>query len=378
MKRESLEAQLREDERLARDLVEPKKKKKKKVILEDEYEEEETTPEMEALARSQRTEEAKREAQRILWKLDEENSDEEEGSDVSGDLDLGVEIDDDVAVQGRTLADIILAKIAEKERPVVEEEDPLPAKVVEAYSGMAPVLARYRAGKLPKAFKVIPSLERWDEVLWLTRPDSWSPHCVLAATRVFASNLDPARAKIYYTEVLLPRCREDIKTHKKLNYHLYQALHKALFKPAAWFKGILLPLASEGATLREALIIGSILSKASVPPAHAAVVMMKLAEFQHGYSGACCVFLIVLLNKKYSLPLRVLAALVAYFDGFAEDEVLPVLWHQSLLVFVQRYKADLTDAHKLELRAVVKRHTHHEISAAIRAELDASTSMQLG
>ena len=29
---------------------------------------------------------------------------------------------------------------------------------------------------------------------------------------------------------------------RKLNYHLYQALKKALYKPAAFFKGILLPL----------------------------------------------------------------------------------------------------------------------------------------
>lgn len=29
---------------------------------------------------------------------------------------------------------------------------------------------------------------------------------------------------------------------RKLNYHLYQALKKAMYKPAAFFKGILLPL----------------------------------------------------------------------------------------------------------------------------------------
>ena len=79
---------------------------------------------------------------------------------------------------------------------------------------------------------MIPSLERWEEVLWLTRPDEWSPHCVEAATKVFASNLDPKRAKAFFEEVLLARCREDIRSNKKLNYHLYQALHKALFKPA--------------------------------------------------------------------------------------------------------------------------------------------------
>ena len=107
--------------------------------------------------------------------------------------------------------------------------------------------------------------------------------------------------------MLLERCRDDITVNKKLNYHLYQALHKALFKPAPWFKGILLPLVQDrDCTLREALIFGSVLAKASVPAAHAAVVLLKLADM--AYSGAQSVFLIVLLNKKYALPRRVVDA----------------------------------------------------------------------
>ena len=46
----------------------------------------------------------------------------------------------------------------------------------------------------------------------------------------------------FYALVLLPNVRENIATYKKLNYHLYMALKKAVFKPAAFFKGIILPL----------------------------------------------------------------------------------------------------------------------------------------
>lgn len=42
--------------------------------------------------------------------------------------------------------------------------------------------------------------------------------------------------------VLLPRLRDDIDEYKKLNFHLYQALHKAMYKPQAFFKGIIFPL----------------------------------------------------------------------------------------------------------------------------------------
>ena len=33
---------------------------------------------------------------------------------------------------------------------------------------------------------------------------------------------------------------------RKLNYHYYQSLKKAMYKPAAFFKGILLPLCEVG------------------------------------------------------------------------------------------------------------------------------------
>lgn len=44
-------------------------------------------------------------------------------------------------------------------------------------------------------------------------------------------------AQRFYNLVLLPRIRDDITEYKKLNFHLYTALKKALFKPGAWFKG---------------------------------------------------------------------------------------------------------------------------------------------
>lgn len=49
-------------------------------------------------------------------------------------------------------------------------------------------------------------------------------------------------AQRFYNLVLLPRVRDDLAEYKRLNFHLYQALRKALFKPGAFMKGILLPL----------------------------------------------------------------------------------------------------------------------------------------
>lgn len=45
-------------------------------------------------------------------------------------------------------------------------------------------------------------------------------------------------AQRFYNLVLLPRVQDDIAEYKRLNFHLYMALKKALFKPGAWFKGM--------------------------------------------------------------------------------------------------------------------------------------------
>lgn len=51
----------------------------------------------------------------------------------------------------------------------------------------------------------------------------------------------------------------------------------------------------------------------------------------------CSYFLKLLLDKKYALPYRVLDAVLSHFVRFIEDDRdLPVIWHQSLLTFVQR------------------------------------------
>ena len=198
------------------------------------------------------------------------------------------------------------------------------------------ILARYRSGKLPKTFKIIPSFSNWEEILFLTKPESWTPHAVYAATRIFSSNLKVNLAQRYYSLFLLDRIRTEIAETKKLNIHLYNALKKALYKPAAFFKGFLLPLCEAGdCTLREAVIIGSVLTKVSIPSLHSAACLLKLAELE--YSGANSLFIRALLDKKYALPYKVLDALVFHFLRFKNlDMVMPVLWHQSLLVFAQR------------------------------------------
>ena len=76
--------------------------------------------------------------------------------------------------QTRTLADVIMAKIEEKNAMAAGGDAgsaagdamaaDLPPKVLEVYTSVGKLLSTYRSGKLPKAFKIVPRLANWEEV----------------------------------------------------------------------------------------------------------------------------------------------------------------------------------------------------------------------
>ena len=200
----------------------------------------------------------------------------------------------------------------------------------------------------------------------------------------------------FLESVILERVREDIHETKKLNVHLYNALKKALYKPAAFFKGFLFPLVNSGTcTLREAQIISSVLARVSIPVLHSAAALMRLTEIaaeQTSVSteggGATNIFIRVLLEKKYALPYKVIDNLVFHFLRFRASEPsnllesewvisgpalkdlkLPVLWHQSLLAFAQRYRNDITEDQREALLDLLLVRGHKDIGPEVRREL---------
>lgn len=284
----------------------------------------------------------------------------------------------------KTLADMIMDKITEKKTEVStmlpDTEDfiqDLHPSIVEAYKDVKTILKKYRSGKLPKAFKVIPHLKNWEEILYITEPDTWSAAAVYQATRIFASNSNVAMAQRFYNLILMPRIRDDIEYYKRLNFHLFMALKKALYRPAAFFKGIVLPLCDEGTcTLREATIISSVLIKCSLPVLHASAALLKIAEMS--YSGANSVFLRALIMKKYALPFRVIDGLVFHFVQFRHDKrQMPVLWHQALLAFIEIYRNDVSDEQAENLQELLKYQIHPKITPEIRQQLMTRESREI-
>lgn len=59
------------------------------------------------------------------------------------------------------------------------------------------------------------------------------------------------------------------------------------------------------------------------------------------------------------------------FNRFVNDKrELPVLWHQSLLTFVQRYKSDISSEQKAALLELLRKQSHHILTPEIRRELE--------
>lgn len=303
---------------------------------------------------------------------------------VGGDDDGG---DDDTAQQAgapgfglgqpQLLSDIILAKIREKEEADAEAAamaaDPERAarekKIAEVYGLVGNIMSRYRSGKVPKAFKVIPKVENWENLLHLTRPDGWTPAAVYVATRLLASQLSGKKVVSFYEDILLPRCLEDISENKKLNYHLYRALRKAVYKPDAFCKGILFPVCEDKTcTLRQATVIGSVVTNVSIPMLHSAAALFHISKLT--FKPTSCIVMTALVEKKYALPYKVVDAVVDHFLEMKNDtRTLPLMWHKCLLAFAQRYKIELTKEQKEQLKVLMRRHSHHLVTAEIRREL---------
>lgn len=74
---------------------------------------------------------------------------------------------------------------------------------------------------------------------------------------------------------------------------------------------MIIELQSGTCSLREAIILSSIIAKNSIPVLHSASAMLLIAEMD--YTGANSIFLRIFFDKKYALPYRVIDAVVAHF-----------------------------------------------------------------
>lgn len=88
---------------------------------------------------------------------------------------------------------------------VPQDIDP---EAVKVFRATGQLLSRYRCGKVPIAFRFIPCLKNWEEVLFLTNPEEWTPQAHFLATKMFVSNCAEKMTQRFLNLVLLPKVRE--------------------------------------------------------------------------------------------------------------------------------------------------------------------------
>jgi essential nuclear protein 1 len=232
-------------------------------------------------------------------------------------------------------------------------------------------------------------------VLPLTCPEEWTPNAIYEATRIFISS-NSLTSQYFLTSILLDRVRDDIHENKKLNIHLYNSLKKSLYKPASFFKGLLFPMLESGmCTLREATIVASAITRVSVPVLHSAAAISRCCDIaaeqmsrDPDAAGPTNLVIKSLLEKKYALPYQTIDSLVFHFLRFrpqtsdqiaaGDDDMnrdaqnygrLPVIWHQCLLVFAQRYREEISEEQREALLDLLLVRGHSAIGPEIRREL---------
>ncbi|KAI8371507.1 Bystin-domain-containing protein [Radiomyces spectabilis] len=263
---------------------------------------------------------------------------------------------------------------------IPENPTPLPtlADELAVYGTQGQILSHYQSGKLPKAFKIIPSLTNWEEILQLTNPKGWSPSATYEITRLFMSHFRAVQSQRFFGLVLLDRFRENVAYDDQLHPHMYSALKKALLRPIIFFKGFLFPLCESGnCMLHEAAILANLLSQIQIPAIHSSAAILRLADMI--YSPPNSLFIRVLLEKQYSLPHRVVDALVLHYLRLADHPyTMPRLWYQSLLVFVKGYHGDMIPEQKDGLLSVCDKKPHAMFTPRIRQQLFSTYTPEAG
>lgn len=301
-----------------------------------------------------------------------------------------------------------------------DAEPEISPRVVQVYTAIGAVMSRQNTGKLPKPFTMIATLPlgMQGQLIAMTEPDRWTPYVAYSATKLFISK-PPSVALQFLNHAILPMIQDKIADHPQHKLHptLYRTLKKALYKPAAFFKGIVFPMLESGCTMREAHIVASVIARVSIPVLHSAAALMRLTEIAAsksltswntkggtgGGAGPVNWFIKVLIEKKYALPFKVVDALVFHFlrfrgviaaanaaaaaeeDGgddaemrdfnrpmgahLTREDSLPLLWHQSLLAFAQRYRDDITEDQREALLDLLLGKGHRSIGPEIRREL---------
>lgn len=239
-------------------------------------------------------------------------------------------------------------------------------KIRGMYKELATVLRLHKSGKLPKAVNALASqkIPDWLDLLYLSEPLKWSPNALLAVTKLFAQTSDDKKCETFYGEVLLEYVEDALEKAKNLPPMLWKSLIAAARRPKCFIRGVLLPLSQSSCTQKEARIISLIVRRVKLPRDHANAFIIAIC--QGDISLVRTIFLAGMVSRGQALAIQAIDAILNYFLRFdAIDEKQPLLWHQALLDFVQKYGVELLFEQRDHLEMLLQKHKHEKITPEI-------------
>jgi essential nuclear protein 1 len=186
-------------------------------------------------------------------------------------------------------------------------------KIIKILERTGLILKIYKSGKLPKIMKIIPIFKNFEEILWFTRPDTWTPQALFVITRLFLAILKPFQMERFLAMILIPRFQEGIFLgKKKLSIHIFMALKIASKYSKNFFSFVIKPLLKkQNCTLKESIILSALISKMSFP---LEVISHFLSHFlKKNFSRQKFIILNSILNKNYLLPVRIIDLILDFF-----------------------------------------------------------------
>ena len=208
----------------------------------------------------------------------------------------------------------------------------------------------YRSGKIPKIIRILPSIKNFEEMLWLTRPDTWSNSAVYSITRSFLPKLDKKQMSRFFSLILAPRFQETIFQRKSYSIHVQKALKISTNYPSIFFSSIVLPICeSKHCSMKEGVAISAILMKYRFPPKIIITVIVRLIN--NPVSAPKCIILKTIINKNYLLPLRIIDILVDFLIANRNKFCFPH-FKMLFLSFIKNYSTSLSTEDKQKLQKV--------------------------
>ncbi|KAJ1465913.1 bystin-like protein [Baffinella frigidus] len=222
-------------------------------------------------------------------------------------------------------------------------------KIIKILERTGLILKIYKSGKLPKIMKIIPIFKNFEEILWFTRPDTWSPQALFVITRLFLATLKPFQLERFLTMILIPRFQESIFLgKKKLSIHIFMALKIASKYPRSFFSFVITPLLKkQNCTIKESIILSAIISKMSFP---LEVISSFLSHFLNkNFSKTKFIILNSILNKNYLLPVRIIDMILDFFvqNDFSKDVSFS---QKCFLSFLRNYSCFISKEDRYKVR----------------------------